>query len=306
MIRYLTHELIDKQAWDKCVMESENGMIFGMSYFLDQVFPHWSGIVMGDYDAVMMVPVKRKLKVLYAFQPFFVRHVGIYHKAALTQEQMQSMLDEIPTTIKWVKLFVDPIVFSPKSKWKTEHRMYQRLNIDREMKEVEDSYSTNARRNIKKAEKQELILQKEMNPVIVSDMFRKYKGGELDVFSAEDYTRLTSLMETCIHHQAGETWSVADPHGNKLAAGFFCLWGDTVTFLKGAITDEGKTKGAMHFLFSRIIRHYHSTYHYLDFGGSNVPSVARFYQSLGGEDRYYIQAERNLLPGIITFLRKKI
>lgn len=305
MIRYLTHELIDKNAWDRCILNAGNGMIFGAGFFLDEAYPHWNAVVKGDYEAVMMVPVKQKLHVLYALNPFFVRHVGIFASVTLSETQKLEMLNAIPNTIKLVKLFVEPLEISGKNGWTTQERVYQLLKLSGSPDVVEKKFSTNTRRNIKKAEKHELHLFREHDPSVVTEIFRKYKGAELEVFSDDDYNRLNRVMKSCMQHDAGDVWSVKDPHGNTLAAGFFCKWKTTVTFLKGAVTDEGKNVGAMHFLFSKVIKHYHPEFDVLDFGGSNVASVARFYKSLGGEDVNYVQIERDTLPGIVKMLRRK-
>lgn len=304
MIRYLTHELIDKQRWDECLQHAPNGLVFGNSWFLDAAYPQWAAVVKGDYEAVLALPVKRKLNILYALQPFFVRHLGIYHRTPLAPQDTASFYAHIPDTLRWVKIFTfDPGIALPRP-WKQEPKHYQQLDLLRGEEALLSGFSSNTKRNIKKAEKLELSVHAVPDPQIVVDMFRQFKGAELEIFEDADYQKLLAIMKACMQHQAGHVYVAKDTHGNQLAAGFFCQFGQTLTFLKGAVTDEGRNSGAMHFLFARVIALHGNECSRLDFGGSNVESVARFYRSFGAEDQHYYLLERNTLPAWIRLFKK--
>ena len=85
--------------------------------------------------------------------------------------------------------------------------------------------------------------------------------------------------------------------------------GNRFTFLKSGVTNEGKSKGAMHLLFDYFIRVNAEKKYQLDFGGSSVENVARFYKNFGAKDCVYLQVKQNNLPKIVQWvksLKKKI
>ena len=79
---------------------------------------------------------------------------------------------------------------------------------------------------------------------------------------------------------------------------------DRIVYLKGFTSSEGKKCGAMHFLFDFLIHELSNKRKVLDFGGSNVESVARFYKGFGAKDCLYLHLQLNRLPSIIKWLKR--
>jgi len=96
-------------------------------------------------------------------------------------------------------------------------------------------------------------------------------------------------------HNKGETIAVFD--GNTIVGGgFFLKDKSTITYLKGASTDEAKKNGAMYGLLDFAFHHYQNDYSIFDFGGSNIENVAVFFKKLGGLDKTYFEYQINNLP----------
>ena len=73
--------------------------------------------------------------------------------------------------------------------------------------------------------------------------------------------------------------------------------------MKSGVTDNGKSKGAMHLLFDYFIRQNSGKHYLLDFGGSSVDSVARFYKNFGAKDCLYLQVKKNNLSRLVKWVR---
>jgi hypothetical protein len=58
-------------------------------------------------------------------------------------------------------------------------------------------------------------------------------------------------------------------------------------------------------LFDFFIQKHAGTDSLLDFGGSSVETVARFYKNFGAKDCVYLQLKKNTLPGIVKWFSKK-
>jgi hypothetical protein len=65
-----------------------------------------------------------------------------------------------------------------------------------------------------------------------------------------------------------------------------------------------KKTGAMFFLINNFIREYARKKVTLDFEGSNLPGLARFYTGFGSEEYVYLQIKKNNLPKLIRWFKK--
>ena len=77
-IQYLRHGQIDKTKWDACIESSPNGLVYGYSFYLDQMAGNWEALVMGDYKTVMPLTTRKKYGIQYLAQPFLVAQLGLF------------------------------------------------------------------------------------------------------------------------------------------------------------------------------------------------------------------------------------
>jgi len=69
-------------------------------------------------------------------------------------------------------------------------------------------------------------------------------------------------------------------------------------------TEIGKSNGAMPYLLDATIRREAGKNKYIDFEGSSVEGIARFYQSFGAENVPYYQLKNNKLPWWLKWRKK--
>ncbi|MBL0330398.1 MAG: GNAT family N-acetyltransferase [Bacteroidetes bacterium] len=181
-------------------------------------------------------------------------------------------------------------------------KKYQLLDLNVKHEILFKEYSDNAKRNIKKAIKAGLKIRPDIAPEKIVQLFKTTKGNELEVFSPQDYRTLIQLMDMCNDLKKGQSIAIYD--GDKLcAAAFFMFSNNRFTFLKSGVTDDGKAKGAMHLLFDYFIKENSGKKYQLDFGGSSVENVARFYKNFGAKDCVYLQVKRNNLPALVKWVK---
>lgn len=78
-----------------------------------------------------------------------------------------------------------------------------------------------------------------------------------------------------------------DEQGNLQAGAVFLFFQSKIIYLFGASSDAGKNTGAMALLFDLFIQEKSGQNLVLDFEGSNIESLARFYKGFGGKEAYY-------------------
>jgi hypothetical protein len=305
MIHLLDNKKIDKQKWDQCIEQSKDSCVYVYSWYLDAVYNNWSGLVLNDYEAVFPIAPKSKYGIKYLFQPFFARYFGVFSKKMLSKPIFESFFDEINQKYPLIEVFLhENTVFSTEN-GNFKERQYQILDLNSNYKEIHKNFSENTKRNIKKAEKVGFFVKEGIKSQEIVDLFKHTKGENLSVFKKKDYTTLVSLMDIVKEKSGAEALALYNNQNELCAAAFFIKNKNRFIYLKGGVTEFGRKNGAMHFLFDHFIKKNANTETFLDFGGSSVESVARFYKGFGAKDCVYLQLKKNTLPRLIKWLSKK-
>jgi GNAT acetyltransferase-like protein len=303
MIRYIEYNNINKQKWDDCISKSQHPAVFVYSWYLDAVCKdNWSALVLNNYEAVFPIASRSKYKINYVYQPFFSRYFGVYSSSKVSEKLVNEFLNAIPEKFKYIEFCLHESHSFTTKKFDVKEKKFQELDLNGNYETIRKGFSENTIRNTKKAIKAGLKIRPDIAPEKIVNLFRSTKGNELEIFKPADYAVLIKLMNTCMELKKGQTIAVYD--GDKLCAAAFFMFSDNrFTFLKSGVTDEGKAKGAMHLLFDYFIRENAGKKYWLDFGGSSVESVAKFYKNFGAKDSVYLQVTQNNLPKLVKWVK---
>lgn len=302
MIKFTEHKNIDKKKWDACISKSSDECIFVYSWYLDIVCENWTALILNDYEAVFPIAAKSKYKINYIYQPFFSRYFGVYSKNKITEKLVNEFLQVIPEKYKYIEFCLHEDNLTKSKDFSISEKKYQFLDLKEKYDVLQKNFSDNSKRNAKKAIKAGLKIKPDIAAERIVNLFKTTKGNELEVFKPEDYKVLIKLMKHCEEKKKGRSFAIYD--GEKLcAAAFFMFSNNRFVFLKSGITDEGKAKGAMHLLFDYFIRENSGKSYMLDFGGSSVENVARFYKNFDAKDCVYLQLKKNKLPKIVQWVK---
>ena len=303
MIKYIEHNDINKQKWDNCVSKSSNAAVFVYSWYLDVVCDDkWSGLVLNNYEAVFPIASRSKYRINYLYQPFFSRYFGVYSSSKITDKLVNEFFKSIPEKFKYIEFCLHESNSVGTGEFEFKEKKFQELSLSGNYETIKKGFSENSLRNVKKAIKAGLKIRPDIAPEKIVDLFKTTKGNELEIFKPADYSVLIKLMNKCIELNKGQSIAVYD--GDELCAAAFFMFSDNrFTFLKSGVTDQGKAKGAMHLLFDYFIRENAGKTYWLDFGGSSVDNVARFYRNFGAKDSVYLQVSRNNLPKLVNWVK---
>ena len=297
MMPFLKSSDINKEKWDRLISEALNGMPYGYSWYLDTVTDTWGGLVKGDYEAVMPLVYRKKLGVEYCYQPFFTQFFAVYGKKSIQVEMETEFLKSIPAGLKLLEFNFksESSEFSQKN-FSTRERKTYHLHLDKEYDDISSGYSTNLKRNLKKARQELLQIVKNVQPEMLINMFTSTIGKNLKELSNKDYYALEKLMKLSVSKGMGEVMGAYNQQNELLAGGFFIHSHNKIINLFPASNNAGKKVGAMPFLIDYVIQAHAGSGKVLDFEGSEIPSVAKFYSSFGAEPVAYLQISRNNLP----------
>ena len=149
-IQHLSHHQVDKAKWDRCIKESDNGLIYGYSFYLDHMADHWDGLVLNDYEAVMPLTWNKKYGIHYLYQPFLCAQLGVFGKD-IDAETSKAFLKNIPLRFKYWDISLNHQNIIHLKDFNIFLRNNFVLKLSSSYDELYKNYRENIQRNIKKA-----------------------------------------------------------------------------------------------------------------------------------------------------------
>lgn len=300
-VRYIKHQNIDSRKWDNCINNAPNQRIYATSGHLDHTAEMWDALVMGDYEFVMPLPVKSKWGIKYIYQPLFCQQLGIFPTP--TEEIASRFFSELPRIFS----YFDTQINSQNPEIQMEKgidflpRQNYILPLNMNYAGLYSAYSTNAKRNLKKAENNKLSF---VSDIRLEEYF-ELKSENLQVkLSKKQLQTLKRFIAFGQYKGTGKIYGVYSPGNELCAAVYFGRYGNRVTYMNAVSDKIGKELGGMLFLIDRFIRENAGKNLVLDFEGSMIPGVARFYKGFGAYPETYFQLQYNRLPLLLKWLKQ--
>lgn len=279
-MKRLKNYQIDKVLWDQLIAGSDAPFVYHLSWYLDIVTPGWEAYVYDNYKYLLPLPVKHKWRIPYLVQPLFCQKLGI----------TGSGVNDVIAGVFYKKLFLQfPYLnilvnnlFGLRNKKYLKSRMNYTLNLSEDFPVLENNFTENTRRNIKKAKTANLKLQN-CSP----GDFYNFSQNWMQGVNAKQLNLLHELTEAAFRREIAQIVKVTDGTGEILCAACFLVWNNQVLYLAGASSPVGKQNSAMFLVMEHIIRQYAATDFVLDFEGSNLPGVAQFFRGFGAKSSNY-------------------
>jgi len=305
MIIYTEHKNINKQKWDACIRASSNRSVFVYSWYLDAVSNNWDALILNDYEAVFPIAHGSKLGIKYIYQPNFTRYFGVYAQAEITEQLLRNFFDAIPENFRYIEFSIHEKNKFDIAGYQKKQRLFQLLDISGSYDALISSFKGDAKRNIKKAEKNNLLITDEVQPKQVVELFKNNKGKELGSLAEKDYQTLENLMSVAKKNNSAFLVGALNSEKMLIAAGCFVVSNGTILFLKGSADAAGKSTGAMYLILNYVFKKYAEKGYLFDFGGSSVETVANFNHNFGAKDCVYLQVKKNNLPWLLKIMSGK-
>jgi len=291
MIRYLTHDQVDRVRWDDCVAHAPNGNVYAWSWYLDVVHPGWEALVEvnGDnYLSIMPITKKRKYCINYLCQPFFVQQLGVFSRDAITEETTRAFMKAIPRKYRLVEIRLNENNPLPKAcKGVDWHRNYL-LDLNHNYNLLKSNYHENTSRNLKKSLNHGLALVKGVEMQKIVALFRENRGASVSHWSDAEYDRLIRLSAEAITLSNAFVYGIKTSEKDDVICGaLFMKSHRRITFLFSGNNALGKQTQAMTFLIDQVIQEFAGQPLTLDFEGSDDENLARFYHGFGAEPVLY-------------------
>jgi hypothetical protein len=304
MIRYIKNPEIDKNKWDECIENAENGIIYANSWYLDIVSPNWNALILDDYAAIMPIPVRTKYGLQYLYTPKFIQQLGIIGDDT-SSKILDSFIVSIPKSFLHINLNLNEQNSTLNSDFIFQKRNNFKLPIDKPYVTIRNGYNRNCIRNLASAEKSKLMVLENTSPEEFSSFIKRNLTDQLKNFSNKDFIMLQKITTECIKRNVGEIISVCDEAGRLVATGSFLHSKNRLIFSVCASSPVGKKTHAMYMLVDHQIKKFAEKYKWFDFSGSNIKGVAYFNSTFGALPVSYNSLIINRLPLFIKVISGK-
>ena len=299
-IRYIQHKEIDSEKWNRCIDLAANSRFYANEWHLDRAAIIWDALVWGDYEIVMPLPVRRKFGIKYIYQPLFCQQLGIFPEPSVSKAQL--FYEALHKKFKYVDIHLNSA--NPPIEKDQEFSFSQRKNylilLNKNYNSIVNDYNTNTKRNIAKAKKNNLQLIKGIR----LEEYLEFKERQKSTKSSQtDFAKLKNIIAFGQYKGIGEIYGVYDDQNYLRAAAYFCRWKDRVIYLNAVSDEQGKELRAMFYLIDQFIKKSAGKNIVLDFEGSMVQGVARFYEGFGALPETYFQLKFNRLPLLLKWLK---
>ena len=299
VIQYVEHKDINRSKWDRCVNRSSNSLIYACSFYLDQMSKQWDALILGDYQAVMPLPYRRKMGFYYLFQPFLTPVLGVFGQN-VSENLVSGFIRAIPTKFKVRDISLNHFnTVAPQFTEQYERGNYI-LSLQPSYESIRSQYSENIIRNISKAEKTGCLLKKDIPVEEVIELCKrewpKFTRIQNGIF--EDLAASFSVF-----HPYASNYGVYHPDGRLLASCVFLYYADRSYYWLVGNDPDARNFGASPMLIDGFIRDHAGLNCLLDFEGSDKSGIADLYRRFGARPEPYTTLFQNFLPFPLNHLK---
>lgn len=303
-IRFVPNNDIDRAKWDQCITHSPFGIAYAYSWYLDRICQKWDALIGGDYEFVMPLVNNTKYGISYIYQPFFTQQLGVFSQLPIEPAIVDRFFNLIPEDFRLIDMNLNMGNILKTPNFGFRHNTTYHLNLRPDIEEIRAVYKSNTRRNIQKA------VQNKVSISQISDipLFLKFTRTNLKEKSPEiksrHYSALQEVISYAIGNGLGEIYVAHNAENTLLASVFFVKSNQTSIYLAASSSQEGIEKSAMFLLIDTFIQNNSGSSLTLDFEGSNISGIARFYEGFGGLSKTYFSVHQNRLPRLLRIFKK--
>lgn len=303
-IRFVAHSEIDKRKWDSCIEQSPYGIAYAYSWYLDRICGNWDALISGDYLFIMPLVNNRKFGINYIYQPFFTQQLGVFSSQPTTEALVKQFIESIPEKFRLADLNLNLGNRTTNLQFNTQENSTYHLSLNSGFQEIQSSYNTNTKRNIQKANQNKLTVSNSED----ADRFISFTQTNLASKAPEvkqiHYSAFREIIRYALENQLGEISVTTNEKDIWLSAVFFMKINRKCIYLAASSNQEGIEKSAMFLLVDHFIQKNAENNLTLDFEGSNIQGVARFYAGFGAKPQTYFSVHINRLRWFIRLLKK--
>ena len=307
-IKIIASKEVEKEEWDDLISCSMQCHVYALYDYLNLCEREWKAVVMlsgGSYQAAIPLQLKKTYFFAHLYQDPFCPEMGLFSRQILSDENLAKMLSMAFSGYRLVSKYffnVDNTGQLQKSNFfkngSLSNKITFHLNLNQPYEEIYKGYSTNRKRDLKKAEKYQQSIQPSQDVQKLIQIFKAHTAHKISGIENYQYELLQRLYINLLEQGVGELYFVH--FGNEIvSAAFFTKYKNKVVFLFGPHTGRARELRSSTFVLDYFIKKYAHRDFIFDFEGGHTPDIIKYYSSFGGEKKYFYEYRKNELPPII-------
>lgn len=299
-IKYLKYTNIDFEKWNSVIDVADNALIYAHTCFLDMVSDRWSAFIYGDYEYIMPITGPKKMGISLFVQPAYCQQLGIFPTPP--EKILNEFIREIRKRFNYVSInFNSSNVLSVTNNNNITPLNNYLLDLNMPYEKISSSYSSHTVRHLKKSSVNNFRFVEYIKPSVYIDF--KIKNQSKEIYG-KSLKILKNMLPEMISRDRGNIYGIYDGENNMCAAAVLIFDRKRIIYLNGVSSEKGKELNAMYYLMDKLIQKFSGSNLLLDFEGSRIPGVARFFEGFGAKPEVYYNFKYNTLPVPLKWLKK--
>jgi len=201
-------------------MDAPNGVFYALSWFLDSTIHDWEALIKGDYEAAMVLPVFRRMGIPFLGQPYPAIQLGVFSKKKLTPIEMNTFLNAIPSSFRFIRLYLNNFNRITHKNWKTYIAQNYELDLILQSEKLIQKCSPRLKKDFIIAQEKDFSLIKDLAP---NDFFHFWKdtGGPGARTGIRMEQTIRKILARGLHHRMINIFGIYSKYNNLIASVVF-------------------------------------------------------------------------------------
>ncbi len=299
VIHYFAGDNIDSKKWNDCIKNSQLGipnLCFARFEYLQSICNgQWGALILLNFDEskylnVMPLPFRKKWGFIhYIYQPYFCQQLGVFGE--LTHYCIDDFIEHIPKRFFRMHLNIHGGIGIPK---KSQKRTNFILPAPHDPKKT---FNKDALKNLRKLNQHTIEYVQSNDYQTILKIYDEAWGEQSGLEWFNDYKHFENALNMIDSNRIYSILVYEQGTSNPLAGAIFLQSGLPNTdshrlhYVCGGALKKGRDLGIVHGIIEHVCLKFPNSI--IDFEGSNIPSVAKFYQKFGPIDEPYYSLSIN-------------
>ncbi len=276
------------QQWNGLINTAAGSLPYALAWYLDSVAENWGALVLNNYQAVMPLVWLRKLGIKCLYQPYYCQQLGVFSPQPVSTEVYREFLIIAAKQFPYININLNPSAAPVMDEFVLTKKKNLLLALDSNYASLQKNYSVSHKRNIARAGKAQLVFTEQCDLKTFQRFYLENVNRAKENFKPKHEKIFKKLTQLLISNGAGAIFTVSDANHNLQAAVLLVEHKKRLSAIINTSSAEGKKHGASHYVFDQIIQKFAGSGLILDFEGSSIAGVARFYEGFGAsEETFY-------------------